>query len=275
MFAIGVVLALPPLREAFVQLGSAVGIASSSASGKAPSLDGSGSAAGPANGGAGPASTSSSRSSAQPTACASPSSSAAAARSAKASKPVKPSASPQGSQTSPAGSSSSDGTSGSPASGSSSVSPSGSDSASATGTASATSTATATASSSSADRDSLGHGEHQRDGQQEGRRQAGRLPVVPGFKCQPQAAQEGQQTQGHRVGVPVGQHQHRHADLVRVGVVDVQPAVDREHRRQPDRRPVDRHREPGGGTDRDDGHGRAHDDLVLNSVRLAGTLVVA
>src|SRR5690349_13269994 len=40
VFAIGVVLALPPLREAFVQLGSAVGISSSSASGKAPSLDG-------------------------------------------------------------------------------------------------------------------------------------------------------------------------------------------------------------------------------------------
>src|SRR5690348_2873451 len=47
VFAVGVVLALPPLRQAFVQLGSAVGISSSSSSsststgGGVPSLNGS------------------------------------------------------------------------------------------------------------------------------------------------------------------------------------------------------------------------------------------
>ena len=53
VFAIGVALAVPPLREAFVQLGSAVGISSSSTSSGVPSTNGAGTQYGSAAGGAG------------------------------------------------------------------------------------------------------------------------------------------------------------------------------------------------------------------------------
>ena len=59
VFAIGVALAFPPLRQAFVhQLGAAVGFSSSSPSGNSPSLNATGTQASSAAGGAGPGGTS-------------------------------------------------------------------------------------------------------------------------------------------------------------------------------------------------------------------------
>ena len=94
VFAIGVALAIPPLRQAFVQLGSAVGISSSSTGGGAPSLNGSGTQYGAAAGGVGQGGTSAAQSSGQVTACPSSSPSSTEAKSATSAKPVTPSASP-------------------------------------------------------------------------------------------------------------------------------------------------------------------------------------
>src|SRR5690348_951616 len=91
VFAIGVALAIPPLRDAFVhQLGRAVGFSSSSPGGNAPSLNGAGTQASSAAGGAGPAGTSAAGSSGLPPACVSvsPSSAAAAAKPTKSDKPL-------------------------------------------------------------------------------------------------------------------------------------------------------------------------------------------
>jgi len=89
VFAIGVALSVPPLRQAFVQLGSAVGLSSSSSQ-ETPSLNGSATQNAPA-GAASAGGTSAVQSSVPVTACASGSPSSAAAKSANS---VAPSASP-------------------------------------------------------------------------------------------------------------------------------------------------------------------------------------
>ena len=83
VFAIGVALAVPPLREAFVQLGSAVGISSHSAGGGVQSTNGDGTPIGSAAGGAG-GGTSAAQGSAPAIACASSSASSAPAKPAQA-----------------------------------------------------------------------------------------------------------------------------------------------------------------------------------------------
>src|SRR5205814_1556958 len=106
VFAIGVALAVPPLREAVVQLGSAVGIASSSTGSDVPSTNGSGTQIGSAGGSTGQGAASAAPSSALPAGC--PSSSSAAATPAKSAKPVTPSGTPVSSASSRPPSSASD-----------------------------------------------------------------------------------------------------------------------------------------------------------------------
>ena len=86
MFAIGVALAVPPLRAAFVQLSGAVGIPISSTSGGGQSTNGDGTPAGSATGSAG-GGTSAAQGSVPPIACASGSASSAQAKSTKAANP--------------------------------------------------------------------------------------------------------------------------------------------------------------------------------------------
>ena len=117
VFAIGVALAVPPLREAFVQLGSAVGISSHSAGGGVQSTNGGGTPIGSAAGGAG-AGTSAAQGSAPAIACASGSASSALAKPAKPTTSATPSGTPASSVSSPSDSATDNGTSDGPGGGS-------------------------------------------------------------------------------------------------------------------------------------------------------------
>ena len=146
VFAIGVALAVPPLRAAFVQLSGAVGIPISSTSGGGQSTNGDGTPAGSATGSAG-GGTSAAQGSVPPIACASGSASSAQAKSTKAAKPatsVTPSDTPASSVSTPSDSATDNGTSGGPGGGSTSPGDSTTPTTPATGTASATTMSTAT-----------------------------------------------------------------------------------------------------------------------------------
>src|SRR6478736_5557101 len=122
VFAIGVALAVPPLRAAFVQLSSAVGIPISSTSGGGQSTNGDGTPAGSATGGAG-GGTSAARGSGPAIACQSGSASSAPAKSTKAAKTTTsatPSDTPASSAVTPSDSSTDNATSGGPDGGSTS-----------------------------------------------------------------------------------------------------------------------------------------------------------
>ena len=90
VFAIGVALAIPPLRGAFVQLGTAVGFSHSNSStgGGVPSLNGSATQGGASAGGVSQGGTSAAQSSVQVTACPSGSPSSTEAGSAEPAKSV-------------------------------------------------------------------------------------------------------------------------------------------------------------------------------------------
>src|SRR5947209_2939466 len=97
VFAIGVAQAIPPLRQAFVQLSSAVvGITSSSTGSGVPSVNGAGTQYSSGAGGTGQGGTSATQSGDLTTACSSDSQSSSAAKSAKS---VAPSVTPASSAT--------------------------------------------------------------------------------------------------------------------------------------------------------------------------------
>ena len=113
VFAIGVVLTFPPLRETLVELGSAVGIASSSSNPGPSTAAGTGTQIGQASGAGGLSGTSADPVSGTSTACPSSPSSTTAAQASTSGQRVSPTVTPAGS----AGSSPSGGTSSSPADG--------------------------------------------------------------------------------------------------------------------------------------------------------------
>src|SRR5690348_11676598 len=122
VFAIGVALAVPPLRAAFIQLSGAVGIPISSTSAGGQSTNGDGTPAGSLPGGAG-GSTSAAQGIAPAVACTPGSASSAQAKSTKAAKPetsATPSDTPASSASTPSGSTTDNGTSGGPGGGSTS-----------------------------------------------------------------------------------------------------------------------------------------------------------
>ena len=86
VFAIGVALAVPPLRQAVAELSSAVGITSSSTASGTPSVNGAGTQYSSGASGTGPGSTSATQSGKQTPACVSGSASSAAAKPAKSTK---------------------------------------------------------------------------------------------------------------------------------------------------------------------------------------------
>jgi len=94
VFAIGVALAVPPLREAVAQLSSAVGITSSSTGSGDPSANGAGTQYSSGASGTGPGSTSATQSGKLTPACGSGSPSSAAAKPAKSAKSATPSGTP-------------------------------------------------------------------------------------------------------------------------------------------------------------------------------------
>ena len=229
VFAIGVALAVPPLRQAFVQLGSAVGISSSSPARSStgagtPSLNGSATQSGASAGGVSQGGTSAAQSSVPGTACPPVSPSSAKAESAKSGKSVTP---PRASPAS------------SPPTGSTSSSPGNSATATATGTATATATATASAASTATgefQHDGFGEGQHQRVGRQADR--PGDRDTVPA-QLRP-AVQDGW-APGDRDRDHTGQQQFLDA-----GIADVESACFGRHRFQPDRQHPGRYGRRGG-----------------------------